>query len=274
VHLRLLFSAAVILSLASAQDSNLFRFEPNSGHFPSTVHFVRRSDSNFVYITRDSVVLRNQVRIEIAGLDPSTRPQGDTPSAAKFNFYQGRDASSWRVNAPMFDGVRWSNIYPGVTARFSLGALDISGPLVVGKGRLFLTFGPGADTASFRLRVLNTDTIPVAGPSGPSSIWFVGGRIPGVFTVSATAVQVDGQNRVSIGCSLKIESADTLSLEIPNRNTALGTEVEIQFPSYDLDRGPQVPAQSADGNRYVTSSVYQPVDFGPDGRLDASTCSG
>jgi uncharacterized protein (TIGR03437 family) len=271
VLLRSVFSFLLLLSLASAQDPRLFPFEPNSGQYPSAVHFIRRSADNFVYLTRDAVVLRNQVRIQIASLDPNARPQGDTPSAGIFNLYQGQIPATWRTYAPMFAAVRWPAIYPGASARFTLGLLDPSDPTAIGRGKLTLVFQPGADLALFRMRVLNIGTTPFVGPSG---IWFVGGRVPGVFSVSAQAVQVEGTNRLPLAGSLKIESADTLSIEVPTRNPALPLEVEITFPSYDIARSTGLPPRSADGNRYLSSDLEQPLDFGADGKLDAPRCIG
>ncbi|HUS05187.1 MAG TPA: hypothetical protein VMZ52_02755, partial [Bryobacteraceae bacterium] len=259
-----------ILVPAFTQSVSPFGFEPNLGQFPPTVRFVRRSSGNPIYVTRDALVLPNRIRLQIAGVDPDVVPMGDSAPSTAYNFYEGSNPSNWRTNVRLFGGVRLANIYPGVSALFTAPMLNPLAPGLLDRGKLILTIQPGADLERFRLRVLNTGAIPFEGPSG---IWFVGGNIPGVFNVTAETTQTDGGKRVAILSSLKIESPELLSIEVPGRNPALPTEVEISFPGYDFSNSPP-PARASDGNRYVASYVEQPVDFGEDGRLYSTAGGG
>ncbi len=65
----------------------MFGLEPNIGHPPPAVRFARRSQFNSFYFTRDAVVLRNRIRIQIADVDPNIVPEGDSPTKTVYNFY-------------------------------------------------------------------------------------------------------------------------------------------------------------------------------------------
>lgn len=265
--MRFLFVFLFFVVPAFSQSDPLFGFEPNIGQFPPAVRFARRATGNFFYFTRDSLVFWNRVRIQIADVDPKIVPEGDSPSPTVYNFYQGSNPSSWRTKVRLFSGIRLANISPGVSAVFTGSKLSFAPSTSIGQIKLILTVQPQADLSNFRLRVLNTGTVPSEGPGG---IWFTGGNIPGVFTVGVQTTQ----SAVPIASNLKIESAEGLSVQIPGRDPALPAQVEITFPNYDISNNVFPPAAAADGNRYLTSSAEVPVDFGEDGTLSQPTCNG
>jgi hypothetical protein len=267
--IRLLFVLSVLLSSAFSQTPQIFGFEQNAGQFPPKVLFVHRSSSNLFYVTRDAMVLSNGVRLQLSDVDPNAVAIGDSPSATIYNFYQGRNPSNWRTGFRMFGAVRVNNIYPGVSAVFTTSSLNFPGtPTSLGQGEIILTVQPGADLDRFHLHVLNSGATPFEGPGG---IWFTGGRVPGVFIVSARTTQAG----VPIVSNLKMESSEILSIQAPGRNPALPTEVAITFPDYDDSGGasPQA-AKATDGNRYLASQIRTPTDFGEDGQLDLNNCNG
>ena len=152
----------------------------------------------------------------------------------------------------MYGAVRLNNVYPGVTAAFTTSTLEVSSPLSIGQGKVIFSVAPGADPGLIRLRVLNTGTVPFEGPGG---IWFAGGSIPGVFTVSASAAQ----SGVAIASQLKIESLDTLSVQLPSRDASLPATVVMAFPNYDLIRPSLTPGP------FFTARIEYPSNFGEDG---------
>lgn len=213
--MRLFFVFAVFLSTARGQSPEVFGLEQNVGQFPPNVLFVHRSSSNLFYLTRDTMVLPNGVRMQIADVDPMVVPEGGSPSTTVYNYYQGNIPSGWRSNVHAFAAVKLTNIYPGISAAFTTSPLNFSPmTLTLNQGQIVLTVQPGANLDRFRLRVLNTGTIPFEGPGG---IWFSGGRVPGVFIVSIRTTQTDGANGIPIDSSLKIESPETLSVQAPSR---------------------------------------------------------
>lgn len=247
--------ALSILPAAFGQAPALFSFVPNTGQFPAAVRFVRYSSDNLFYLTRDSFVLQNGVRVQIAGIDPNAEPAGDSPDTTVYNFYQGNDPSRWMANTRLFQAVRIDNAYPGVRAVFTTAAPNSQPAPSLGEGKVVFTIAPSADPSPIRLRVLNTGAAPFQGPGG---VTFAGGQIPGVFTVSVRATETAGDAPSPVTSRLKIESADTLSIELPDRNPSFETDVEIAFPDYDIS-----PAPSAAG--IVISTLENPTDFGQDG---------
>ncbi len=234
-------------------------FEQNTGAYPPAVHFIRRAPGTYFYVTRDSIVLYNGVRIRLAPVDAGATVSGDLQSPIIFNSYRGSDSSSWRTNVPLFDAVRLNGIYPGVDARVST-----SPQYSLNRVSLVLTLQPGADLSRFRLSVLNTGANPFEAPGG---IWYTGGRLPGVFNVSVQATQAGAP----LAASLRIESPDVLSVAAPSRAPSLPTQVEIFFPSYESSSF-WLPPKSEDGNRYLTSYLEERSDFGEDG-ASARACT-
>jgi uncharacterized protein (TIGR03437 family) len=243
--MRFLFTLC-FLPAAFAQTQQLFGFLPNQGQFPSAVRFVRYSSNNFFYLTRDSFVVQNGIRVQIAGIDPKADLIGDSPGTAVYNFYEGRDPSRWMADMRLFAAAGVKNAYPGVNAAFTTSA---------GQGKVIFSVAPLADPSQIRLRVLNTGATPFQGAGG---VLFAGGTVPGVFNVSARATQPNGEAAMPVTCSLKIESSDTLSIQLPDRNQSLETDVEVTFPDYDVATPPP-------GGGYLASNIVIPSSFGQDG---------
>jgi uncharacterized protein (TIGR03437 family) len=266
--MRLAFAFCAFSSLALGQGlPALFGFLPNSGQFPPAIRFVRYSSTsvltNFLYVTRDSFVLSNGVRMQVAGIDPNAQPVGGSPTTTLYNFYQGKDSSQWITNTHLFGAVQLNNVYPGVSAAFSTTTLSTQAPTALGLGEVDFSIAPGADPSPIQLNVLNTGATPFVGPGG--AIWFTGGSIPGVFTVSAQATQTTGATSSPVSCNLVINSSGSLSIQLPNRNPALEADVAITFPDYDLITAPLTAG-------FLASSVQYPTSFGQDGALQNSSC--
>src|SRR5579862_362770 len=184
--MRLILSFCAFCSITFGQGQPpLFGFLPNSGQFPPAVRFVRYSVNNFNYVTRDSFVLFNGVRIQLVNIDPNAQPVGDSPATAIYNFYETKDTSQWIANTHLFRAAKLNNVYPGVSAAFTTTSENVPATSI-GLGEIIFSIAASADPSPIQLNVLNTGATPFVGPGG---IWFAGGRVPGVFTVSAQATQ-------------------------------------------------------------------------------------
>src|SRR5579872_2174067 len=217
----------------------IFGFLPNSGQFPPAIRFFRHGYNNFLYITSDSLVLSNGVRVQVAAIAPVAQPVGDSPGAAIYNFYQGSRSSQWTTHTPVFGAVRMNNVYPGVSAAFTASTAQALGlDLTIGQAKLTFSIAPGADPSPIQVGVLNTGTSPAPGPGG---IWFMGGRIPGVFSLTAQATQTSAGVSTPVAVNWIINTSGTLSIQLPDRNPSLETDVAISFPDYDLITSPATP---------------------------------
>jgi uncharacterized protein (TIGR03437 family) len=251
----------VLFPIAFGQGQNLFGFLPNTGQFPAPVTFFHYAYDNYFYLTRDSFVLFNGVRIQLAGIGANVQPVGASPLPAIYNFYQGKNTAQWIANARLFGGVSLANAYPGVSATFATTTLGV-GTLNVGQGEIMLAIAAGADPSPIQINVLNTGTNPFNGPGG---VWYAGGSIPGTFIVQAQATQTVGGTATPVTCSLMIGPSNSLSIQLPNRNPALETDVAITFPDYD-----DLSRQLAPG--FNVASTEYPVNFGQDGSIANSNC--
>ncbi len=262
--MRLTIGLFAFVSVGLCQGPQLFGFLPNSGQFPPAVQFIRPSTTNTFYLTRDTFVLFNGVRIQVGGANPNARLAGDSPLSTSYNFYQGQNSAQWITGTRLFSGARLAGAYPGIDATFITTPLAVPAGTPIGQGSINFTVAPGADPSSIRVRVLNTGATPVTGPGG---IWFAGGRVPGVFIVSVQARQISGGAATAIPSNLSIESSDTLSIQLSGRNATLETDIAVSFPDYDILSGPSSSAG------LIASTVQYPTDFGPEGSQPAPACS-
>jgi len=244
----------------------LFGFSPNSGLFPPAIRFVRYAGGplgSFLYLTRDSFVLNDGVRIQIAGINPNAQPVGTSPTTTLYNIYEGSTASQWMTNVHMFGGVTLNNAYPGIDATFATSTMQTI-TSQEGQGEVSFSIAPGADPSPIQLNVLNTGTTPFQGPDG---LWFAGGNIPGVFIIMAQATQTVAGVSTPLACNWIINPSGSLSIQLVNRNPALGTNVAITFPDYDL-----VTPQGQPTPGFLISTIQYPSNFGEDGSLSNSNC--
>ncbi len=258
--MRFLVGFLLLLPAAIGQNQTLFGFLPNSGQFPPSVRFVRYSTtSSFFYLTGDSFVFSNDVRVQLMGINANSQPLGVSPTATIYNLYQGDNPSQWVTNTHAFAGAKLAAAYPGIDAEFTTSSA-VNG--LLGEGAIAFTIAPNADPSVIRLNV-HTGVTPFLGPGG--GVWFTGGTIPGVFIVSAQASQPSGGTGATIACNLVIDSDGTLSVQLPNRNPALETDLTVMFPDYDVfNRGAQPGVEAA--------SLQYPVNLNEDGAIADPGC--
>src|SRR5512141_1001561 len=133
--MRRLFGVWLCAVAALGQNPLFDGFLANDGQFPQAVRFIHLARFEPYYVTRDSYVLFNQVRIRLDAIDPRAEPVGESPSPVLFNRYRGDSPSAWTTGSHLFQSVRLDNVYPGISAAF------------VGGGRIVFTIAPGADPA-------------------------------------------------------------------------------------------------------------------------------
>jgi uncharacterized protein (TIGR03437 family) len=242
---------------ADAQTSE-FGFEPFVGATPSEVRFIRRSSRDRPQqITRNAMVLSSGIKVQIEGAPDGNTPVGVSPLSARYNYYLGDNPASWRTGVQHFGEVLLGEVAPGVRATFG-NAIEQISITQIGRGRLRLNADAGADLSRIRVRFLNTGTAAMLGPGG---VWFVGGTVPGVFSVSARVAQLNGATRIPVDGELKIEGAETVSIGAPGLDARFATEVEITFPNFEIFNG-ALPA-----NR-LRSGAFQ-YDLDPARNMDA-----
>ncbi len=131
-------------SLGATLDHLPVTFEANVGQAEAAVRFLSHGQKADLYLTPAEVLLALHragrgdqrraslpLRLIFGGANPQTKVEGLLPLDGKANYFLGDDSSRWRVNAPTYSRVQYSNIYPGVDLVFYGTAEQLEYDLVV-----------------------------------------------------------------------------------------------------------------------------------------------
>ncbi|MCX6621077.1 MAG: SBBP repeat-containing protein [Acidobacteria bacterium] len=197
-------SAAPSVSALSALPT---RFESNQGQWPAGEKFRARTDGYSLSFDERGATLylaSKQRSLRFAPVNANAHPAvtGMDPMRARANYLTGRDKSKWQFGVPLFQKVRYREVYPGVD-------LDYYGQ----DGRLEFDFivSPNTGTAAIRMQVTGADRTLVNG-DGDLVIEVAGERIlqkkPLLYQIAAngTRERVEGGYRMagrnSVGFSI------------------------------------------------------------------------
>ncbi len=120
-------------------------FVENHGRAPSAVRFMAQGSGLTAYFEREAALFRMEdrtVRLEFIGAEPSVHIEGVGPLAAKANFLLGPE-EDWRVGVPLYRGIAYRNLYPGIDMLYGGAGRNLKSEFVV---------APGADPRRIRLR--------------------------------------------------------------------------------------------------------------------------
>lgn len=59
-----------------------------------------------------------ELRVQFDGANPAPELVALEPLPGRFNYYAGSDPSTWRTDVPMYSGVAYRDLYPGVTLQY------------------------------------------------------------------------------------------------------------------------------------------------------------
>jgi len=135
-------------------------FEPNVGQTDAKVKCLARASGATVFLTRRGVVLSwtpktgrtihagktppDILRMEFVGASRTVRVAGQSMLRAKINYFLGRDPRKWLRDVPEYLSVQYSELYPGINARFYGGAAGLEYDVVA---------SPRSSLRRIRLRV-------------------------------------------------------------------------------------------------------------------------
>jgi uncharacterized repeat protein (TIGR01451 family) len=158
-------------SVAKAALLNLpLSFEPGSN---PNQFFVRGSGYRLVLTpSQATIVVENHARekilsMKLEGANVGAKSEAINPLAGKRNYLIGDDPSKWRTNVPTYAGVRYDEVYPGISV------------LYYGRqGRLEYDFkiAPGANPQAIRF-AFNRELRPRIAANGDLVLQFAGGEL-------------------------------------------------------------------------------------------------
>ncbi|WP_299755008.1 SBBP repeat-containing protein [uncultured Chloroflexus sp.] len=255
-------------------------FIANTGQFDSRVHFLVHGSDRTIWLADDGIwvtLTRSTpaapdvpkaaaVKISFlsANLPSRIEPFGRLPTS--INYFIGNDPTLWRTNVPVYAGIHYRNLYPGMD-------LEISGASGRWTWRLICanTPCPATTLAQVRLRVEGAEPLMASGvkpaavaPTNPTAIRLA--TAVGEFTLPLlTATGAEGR-------SPRIERLDTARFDItapfadesaqPATATPAGAS-DLLFATFlggiDDDNGTGI-AVDGSGNTYVTGDTFS-VDF-------------
>ncbi len=232
----------------------------------------RRSSSLSVAETEEEPgvsgeVRRVNIRLSLPGANPHPRLEPFNRLETVVSYFIGNDPAQWRVAVPVWGGVRYRDLYPGID-------LEITGA----GGHLVqrLVARPGADLAAVRLKVEGADAVtPTAATLssadvGGEAAWGQGNRGESLLLRTALGdftlplLQVEGEQVKPA----TVQQVDSLAFEVAYPftagNGAVSTPLSATHPQQTVsllyagflggsgsDRGYGIAVDAA-GNAYVT----------------------
>ena len=128
-------------------------FIPNVGQCDSGVEYILQHQGTTVFFTRDGLVLVHTpgsadnapvdvIRQSFVGASPDTHLTASGQRPGVVNYYTGNDSSKWLSNIPVYSGVVYEDLYPGIDLMYAEE-----------NGRLKREFhlAPGADPSQIEL---------------------------------------------------------------------------------------------------------------------------
>ncbi|MFZ6028874.1 MAG: SBBP repeat-containing protein [Chloroflexota bacterium] len=224
-------------------------FAPNVGQSPAEVLFQAKSAAGTVFFTGGQVWLAfaNQagsVALEFLGHEASAGVSGAQQLEGRANYLIGNDPSGWQTDLPLYAGVRYTDLYPGID-------LEYTGQ----DGRLkgVYTLAPGADPALIRWQYRHADRVSLDAATGDLVI-AVGGKT--LRELAPIAWQEINGLRRAVAVHFALGKEGTLSFELGpyDPDFPLVIDPYLQYSTYfggDQYEGGYEIAIDAQGNVYA-----------------------
>ena len=123
-------------------DAKYFWADPTSG-FPTTQPTTRHCARGV------------NLKLSFVGANPQPTAEPSAPVETNVSYFLGNDPAQWRPEVPVYDGVRYDELYPGIDLVLG-GAQDNVLPWS-------LETRPGANSSQVRLRIEGADSATVNG---------------------------------------------------------------------------------------------------------------
>ncbi|HEX3052196.1 MAG TPA: SBBP repeat-containing protein, partial [Aggregatilineaceae bacterium] len=146
-------------------------FIPNMGQADPAGQYHVRSMGGTLYFTNENVVFvlpsepldSNEsvtsyvVRLNFEGANPAPTFSSLDRLPGLANYFKGDDPAQWHSNVPMYGGIQYNQIYPGIDLRYEGSEGVLKGSYVV---------APGVDPAQIRWSYAQSDSVALDATSG------------------------------------------------------------------------------------------------------------
>lgn len=93
-------------------------FIPNVGQYDPGVEYILQHREATVFFTRDGLVLAHTsgdvIRQSFAGASPDVNLTAGDQRPGAVNYYVGNDSSKWLSGIPVYSGIVYGDLYPGI----------------------------------------------------------------------------------------------------------------------------------------------------------------
>jgi hypothetical protein len=144
----LLFLLPIAHQFAAASSAAMpLLFVANQGQAPELVRFMAKGSEMTAFFATDEVMLRvagHGIRIQFEGATRNVRIEGRGLLPGRANFLIGSE-KDWRVGVPVYGGVAYRGLYPGIDMIYGANGRQLKSEFVV---------QPGSDPSRVRVRYL------------------------------------------------------------------------------------------------------------------------
>jgi hypothetical protein len=107
-------------------------FEPNAGQAGSAALFLARTSQGALLFARDAVMLAPRageptLRLQFVGADPAARLEAVKPQRGRVSYFTGSDPAAWQAGLPLYGGLRYTELYPGIDLLYDGGGGSLKG---------------------------------------------------------------------------------------------------------------------------------------------------
>jgi hypothetical protein len=140
--------------------------------------------------------------LAFAGVSESSEPKGEKQLPGVYHYLHGQDSSKWHVNVPLFEAVRYDDVYPGISVvvREQEGMLEYD-----------LHVRPGADLDQVRIDCDGSDHVSIDG-NGTLELSTTAGTMRQA-TPKAWSVMPDGDEKV-VRCDFRLIGPNSYGFQV------------------------------------------------------------
>ena len=257
-------------------------FERNNGQTAPQVKFLSRGVGYTLFLTPTEAVLAlhnpdkrpgaakgpesvknatQVLRVAMVGVNPKSAVAGEEQLPSKSNYFVGNDPKKWRTNIPMYQRVRYSNVYPGVDlVYYGTGQHQLEYDFVV---------APGADPKALALRFTGATNLALNSDGDLRITLADGGEV--IHHKPIVYQDVDGR-REKVDGKCVLRGKDTIGFELAayDRRRTVYIDPGLVYSTYlggsagasagrNDDQGNAIAVDSS-GNAYVTGPAAS-ADF-------------
>jgi len=93
-------------------------FVPNAGQYGPEVDYVLQHRGAIIFFTKNELVLTHAsgdvIRQSFAGASPDVNLTAGDQRPGVVNYYVGNDSSKWLSGIPVYSGIVYGDLYPGI----------------------------------------------------------------------------------------------------------------------------------------------------------------